>query len=97
MKQSAEGAKGQCRYKNFGVLQSIFVLPQSNKNDQIVLSTLQHVTIISYRFLKLKESRIKRHLIGKNCFGKKKLLSCKLYLKWSLKTGELNVISNGIF
>ena len=31
---------------------SYFVMSQSNKNDQIVVSTLQHVTIISDKFLK---------------------------------------------
>ena len=55
IKQNAEGAKAYSRHKKFGVLQSIFLIFfwfQSNKNDQTVVSTLHHVTIISNKFLK---------------------------------------------
>ena len=58
IKQSAKGVKGYWRHKNVTVLQSVFItffMSQTNQNDQIVVNTLQHITIISDKFLKPNE------------------------------------------
>ena len=55
IKQSAKGVKGYCRHKKFTVLQSVFIIfcmSQTNQNDQIIVNTLQHIIIISDKFLK---------------------------------------------
>ena len=60
-------------------------MSQSNKGDQIVVSTLQHVTIISDKFLKPKGIKSREPSYWQKLLWEEKFVRSQVSLKLELK------------